>query len=86
MEQALPEVNWIWIAVWLTAWIVGSAFTLYKLMKGSISELKTEIGGLRSDVSGLGEDISNLRERTAGLEARVQLLTQISLPSETKKE
>lgn len=83
-EQVVPEVNLIWIAVWLTVWIAGSAFTLYQLMKGSISELKKDIGGLRNDVSGLGEHISSLRERTARLEAKVGVL--MTLPSETPKE
>ncbi len=86
MEQASNAPDLIWIAVWLTGLIIGTAFTLFQLMKRSISELKTEIGGLRQEVSGLGDGITRLRERTSGLEAKLQILTPIVLPPEIRKE
>ena len=84
--QALVAPNLMWIALWLTALIIGTAFALFQLMKRSISELKSEVAGLRKKVSGLGDDITSLLERTSGLEARVQLLTQVAFPPETRKE
>ena len=86
MEQAPMDANLLWITAWLTAWIIGAAFTLFTLMKRSISDLKSEVGALRSEVSGLGDDITTLRERTSSLEARVQLLTQVAFPPETRRE
>ncbi len=86
MESASLAPNLIWIVVWLTGLIIGTAFTLFQLMKRSISELKSEIGGLRQEVSGLGNDITSLRERTSSLEAKLQILTPIILPPEITKE
>lgn len=86
MEQTPVAAHLIWVAVWLTAWIIGTAFTLFALMKRSISDLKSEIGELRDEVSGLGEHITSLRERTSSLEARVGILASLAFPPETKRE
>jgi len=86
MKQASLAPPLIWIAVWLTGLIIGTAFTLFQLMKRSISELKSEVGELRKEVAGLGDDITSLRERTSSLEAKLQVLTPMILPPEIRKE
>lgn len=86
MEQVALGVSLVEVAVWLTAWIIGASFTLYSLMKRTLTELKTEIGELRNEVAGLGEDITNLRERTSSLVAKVGILVSLALPPEARRE
>ena len=83
-EQIASGVPLFWYVIWLTAWIIGTGFILYRLMSRSISELKTEIGELRTQVTGLGTEITQLRERTSSLEGKVQLISQMIFRPETE--
>ena len=71
VEQSafLGDQTLFWSVVWLTVLIVGSNYTVFRL-------LSKQIEGLQREVKELSEMIADLWERTADLEAKTTIIGQ----------